>query len=294
LFKKLFGDAALALEALRDEDERAKRKIHYEVLSRALYLANWSKKHEFIPKGHSFGELVDKSVAMVLDLKLSDEFLDRWGKSAGDVAALGWSGKTWVECLLLDTYTAEQMTLLLPHVVFAVMHRDHPSEFKKKLLGPPRAPRSFWEALGKRSASHSQSEIFEVSPKALQAAGEQATRDLLSANDRQAYVAAAPSAEVLAKAGASKTEGAAETRSACQMARPECPLHRCMCKHGGLRCVHRRMLNSLHRRLAAGRYIFLCDECDRGAIVDNVLISLCHCDCEGCRLMDIVPQHIDW
>ena len=100
--------------------------------------------------------------------------------------------------------------------------------------------------------------------------------------------------EQSAKAGTSKTEGAAETRSACQLARPECPLHRCTCKHGGLRFVHRRTLNSLHRRLAAGRYIFLCDECDRGAIIDGVLISLCRCDCEGCRLMDIVPQRIDW
>ena len=96
---------------------------------------------------------------------------------------------------------------------------------------------------------------------------------------------------------AQQTARSAEVRlkpSALQMARPECPLHRCMCKHGGLRCVHRRTLNSLHRRLAAGRYIFLCDECDRGAIVDGVLISLCRCDCEGCRLMDIEPQRTDW
>ena len=71
-------------------------------------------------------------------------------------------------------------------------------------------------------------------------------------------------------------------------------MHRCGCRHGGVRCVHRRRLLSFHRRFAAGRIVWLCDECDRGAIIDGVVISLCRCDCEGSRLMDIVPRRIDW
>jgi len=96
------------------------------------------------------------------------------------------------------------------------------------------------------------------------------------------------------EAGASKKEGAAETSSPRPGGRPDYPLHRCGCRHGGFRCFNRRSLFSLRRRLAADRLVWLCDECDRGMIINGVVISLCRCDCQGCRLMDIEPRRIDW
>ena len=56
--------------------------------------------------------------------------------------------RTPMKAELCGLHTTErEQTLLLPHVVFAVMHRDYPSEFKKKLLGPPAALEKFWSEM---------------------------------------------------------------------------------------------------------------------------------------------------
>ena len=67
--------------------------------------------------------------------------------------------------------------------------------------------------------------------------------------------------------------------------RPDRWMHRCMCRHGAVRCEQHHPLQRLHRRLAAGRFVFLCDDCDRAAVIGGVMMSLCRCDCAGCRSM---------
>ena len=90
-----------AIEDLRDLGRNIRRGILAEVLQRCLFLMHWATRENMVAKETSWESLMSEASRAILSLELDDAVRKRLGVSTEEVAANGWSPRTWVELAVL-------------------------------------------------------------------------------------------------------------------------------------------------------------------------------------------------
>ena len=98
----LGADTTKAVQNLGDIKLRICRAILGEIIERCLFLMYWNSKHTRVACETSWDELMSKATFIILDLEISEYFLERFKYPAEELAALDPRPQTWVELVVLD------------------------------------------------------------------------------------------------------------------------------------------------------------------------------------------------
>ena len=100
------ADAVTARRVFKSPEFRARVGVIAETLRRGLYLHRWANKHSHVAAGEmSLPDLLRGALKMILDSQsVEDDFLDAQGLSKDELVARGWSGKSWLEVIILRAF----------------------------------------------------------------------------------------------------------------------------------------------------------------------------------------------
>ena len=107
--RALSGDTRAAILSLAGITARISRRVLQEILERCQYLYYWNGKHTSVAADTTWDDLMEKAVALILNLDITPKVLERFQLTEDDLAAMTARPKTWVDLAILQVVGEEDL-----------------------------------------------------------------------------------------------------------------------------------------------------------------------------------------